>query len=280
MKLSGKLLAAAFAVALLAGCAGPNQRVSDNNFVCAALGGLAGGAGAAAVGGSSSATAGGAAAGAILALVLCSGDDAEAAPMVEEPVCPMTPPPGALLDANGCAFDTDGDGVYDGIDLCRNTPEGVTVDRVGCPLDSDKDAVADYLDLCPGTPEGTIVDQDGCPLPGETLLSLTGVNFEFDKATLTPEAKQILEEAVTVLKDTDGIVEVRVEGHTDSIGTEEYNQKLSQARAEAVVEYLTSRGLDGRNLLPIGMGENFPVADNNTEAGRAANRRVDFVVNQ
>lgn len=279
MRLSGKFLTVAFMVALLAGCAGPNQRQANTNLFCAVGGALVGGAATAAVADGGTATAGGAAVGAMLALLLCP-QEAEAEPMMEEPVCPVAPPPGALTDENGCAFDSDGDGVYDGIDLCRHTPEGVTVDRVGCPIDSDNDAVADYLDLCPGTPKGTIVDQDGCPLPGENLLSLTGVNFEFDKATLTPAAKEILEQAVAVLKDYDDIVEVRVEGHTDSIGSEAYNQKLSQSRAEAVVDYLTSRGITGSNLIPIGMGENFPVANNDTEAGRAANRRVDFVVNQ
>lgn len=279
MRLSGKLFAALFMAALLAGCSGPAKRDAGKNFMCAVGGALVGGAATAAVDGSSG-VAGGAAVGGMLGLLLCPQEAQAEEPMVEEPVCAVEPPPGALLDQNGCAYDTDGDGVYDGIDLCRNTPEGVTVDRVGCPLDSDNDGVADYLDLCPGTPEGVIVDQDGCPLPGENLLSLTGVNFEFDKATLTPEAKETLEEAVTLLKDTDDIVEVRVEGHTDSIGTEAYNQDLSQRRAEAVVNYLTSRGIDGRNLLPVGLGESMPVARNDTDAGRAMNRRVDFVVNQ
>lgn len=278
MKLTGKLLAVAFAAALLAGCAGPAKRDAGTNFMCALGGALVGGAATAAVDGGSG-VAGGAFVGGALALLLCPNEP-EAAPMVEEPVCAVEPPAGALRDQNGCAYDTDGDGVYDGIDLCRNTPEGVTVDRVGCPLDSDNDAVADYLDLCPGTPEGVIVDQDGCPLAGENLLSLTGVNFEFDKAKLTSEAENILEEAVTLLKETDGIVEVRVEGHTDSIGTEAYNQDLSQRRAQSVVDYLTSRGIDGNNLLPVGLGENSPVASNDSSAGRAANRRVDFVVNQ
>lgn len=280
MRLSGKLLAVLFMAALLAGCAGPNQRQGNTNLFCAIGGAVVGGAATAAVADGGTATAGGAAVGAMLALLLCPQEAEAEEPMMEEPVCAVEPPPGALLDQNGCAYDTDGDGVYDGIDLCRNTPEGVTVDRVGCPLDSDNDAVADYLDLCPGTPKGVIVDQDGCPLPGENLLSLTGVNFAFDKATLTPEAKDILEEAVTLLKETDDIVEVRVEGHTDSIGSEAYNQELSQRRAESVVDYLTSRGVSGSNLVPVGLGENFPVANNDTEAGRAANRRVDFVVNQ
>jgi OOP family OmpA-OmpF porin len=281
MRLSGKFLAVLFMAALMAGCAGPAQRDAGKNFMCAIGGALVGGgAASAATSGASGAGAGGAVAGAALALLLCPQEAEAEEPMVEEPVCPVEPPPGALLDQNGCAYDTDGDGVYDGIDLCRNTPEGVTVDRVGCPLDSDNDAVADYLDLCPGTPEGVIVDQDGCPLPGENLLSLTGVNFEFDKATLTPEAQDILEEAVTLLKETDEVVEVRVEGHTDSIGTEAYNQDLSQRRAESVVDYLTSRGISGSNLMPVGLGESSPVARNDTEAGRALNRRVDFVVNQ
>lgn len=123
------------------------------------------------------------------------------------------------------------------------------------------------------------MDEDGCPIAGQTILSLTGVNFEFDKATLTPEAQTILDDAVDALLNTDEVVEVRVEGHTDSIGTEEYNQKLSQRRAESVVEYLVSKGVNGNNLIPVGMGENYPVANNETAAGRALNRRVDFIVN-
>lgn len=279
MRLSGKFFAALFMAALLAGCSGPAKRDAGKNFMCAAGGALVGGAATAAVDGGSG-VAGGAAVGGMLGLLLCPHEAEAKEPMVEEPVCPVEPPPGALLDQNGCAYDTDGDGVYDGIDLCRNTPEGVTVDRVGCPLDSDNDAVADYLDLCPGTPEGVIVDQDGCPLPGENLLTLTDVHFEFDKATLTPEAEETLEEAVTLLKETDQIVEVRVEGHTDSIGTEAYNQDLSQRRAQAVVDYLTSRGIDDRYLVPVGLGENFPIARNDTDAGRALNRRVEFNVNR
>lgn len=279
MKLSGKLLTVVFAVALLAGCAGPNSKTANNNLFCAIAGGVVGGAAVGAVE-SGPGAAGGAAVGAMLALLLCPQDEAQAEPMEEVATCDITPPAGALLDGQGCPFDSDNDGVYEGIDMCRNTPAGVTVDRVGCPLDSDGDAVADYLDLCPDTPKGVIVDQDGCPLPGQNVLTLTGVNFEFDKAVLTADAKNILEQAVETLKDTDGIVQVRVEGHTDSLGSEAYNQKLSQRRAEAVVDYLVSRGIDGNNLIPVGMGEQFPVANNDTDAGRAANRRVEFVVNQ
>jgi len=261
MKLS-KLLSAAFAIALLAGCAG-NPKTTNQNIMCAVGGALVGGAAGAAAG-DSDAAAGSAVVGSMLALLLCPNGEEEQEAAVEKPVCAVEPPPGALVDQNGCAYDTDKDGVYDGIDMCQQTPPGVT----------------DYKDLCPNTPKGVIVDQDGCPLAGEKVLSLEGVNFAFDKATLTDDAKQILEEAVSVLKDTDSVVEVRVEGHTDSIGTEAYNKQLSQERAQSVVDYLTSRGINGSYLIPVGMGEKFPVATNDTDAGRAKNRRVDFVVNE
>ena len=280
MNITVKLTAALLTIGLLAGCAGPNQRAYQDYTLCSALGGAVGGAavGAAASGGSGAV--GGAAVGAMLALLLCPTDEAQAEEVAaEKTMCEHEPVPGALLDANGCAMDSDNDGVVDGIDMCANTPAGVTVDDVGCPIDSDRDGVADYKDLCPNTPEGVIVDQDGCPIAGETILSLNDVHFEFDKATLTPEAQSTLDEAVDALLNSDEVVEVRVEGHTDSIGTEEYNQNLSQRRAESVVDYLTSKGVNGNNLIPVGMGENHPIANNETDAGRALNRRVDFVVN-
>ncbi len=279
MNITVKLTAALLTIGLLAGCAGPNQRAYDNYTLCSALGGAVGGAavGAAASGGSGAV--GGAAVGAMLALLLCPTDEAQAEEVTQKTMCEHEPVPGALLDANGCAMDSDNDGVVDGIDMCANTPAGVTVDNVGCPIDSDRDGVADYKDLCPNTPEGVIVDEDGCPIAGQTILSLTGVNFEFDKATLTPEAQTILDDAVTALLNTDEVVEVRVEGHTDSIGSEEYNLKLSQRRSESVVEYLVSKGVNGNNLIPVGMGETSPIANNSTDAGRALNRRVDFIVN-
>ncbi|MDC9724302.1 MAG: OmpA family protein [Gammaproteobacteria bacterium] len=287
MNISVKLSALVLAVSLLAGCAGPNQRVNNTNMFCAIAGGLAGGVLAGAVtngddDNDNGAALGGAVAGAMLALLVCPNEDdtVAAEPMVETAVCAEVPPAGALLDAQGCAFDSDNDGVVDGVDMCADTPEGVKVDRVGCPLDSDKDGVEDYQDMCPATPLGTIVDTDGCPLPGTKLLSLTGVNFATDKSVLTTDAKEILEEAVTLLKETDAVIEVRVEGHTDSRGSEAYNMTLSQSRAESVVAYLVSRGVKSNSLVPVGMGESSPVANNDTTAGQAANRRVDFVVNR
>ena len=272
MKISVKLTAALLAIGLLTGCASGNKTTDNTNLFCAISGGVVG----------SPAGPGGSVVGAIVGLMICpDGDAAAPEPMmaaVAPQTCADTPPPGALLDAQGCAFDSDGDGVVDGVDMCADTPAGVSVDRVGCALDGDRDAVPDYLDLCPATPLGTIVDPDGCPLPGQNLLSLTGVNFATNKSVLTAEAKSLLAPAVTLLKQTHAVIEVRVEGHTDSRGAEAYNMTLSQKRAEAVADYLVSQGVDSDRLLPIGMGEGYPVADNDTAAGQAANRRVDFVV--
>ena len=279
MKISTKLIAAVLAIGLLAGCAGPNKQVQQDNLFCAIAGGLAGGVAAGiAVDGGQAAVAS-ALVGAGLALILCQNDDvAVADETAVAAVCTETSPAGALLDAKGCAFDTDGDGVVDGIDMCAGTPEGVAVDRVGCALDSDKDGVADYQDMSPSTLIGTIVDKTGCPIPGQNILSLSGVNFAFDKATLTDDAKGVLMAGVTAVRALDSVIEVRVEGHTDSRGSAEYNAKLSQQRAEAVVAYLVEQGVDANRLIPLGMGELHPVANNDTEAGRAANRRVDFVI--
>jgi OOP family OmpA-OmpF porin len=102
---------------------------------------------------------------------------------------------------------------------------------------------------------------------------LRGINFDFDKAVIKPEAEGVLDAAVDVLKENPD-VKVRVGGYTDSIGTEEYNQKLSERRANAVRDYLVKHGIDASRLTAVGYGESNPVADNKTKDGRAQNRRV------
>lgn len=105
---------------------------------------------------------------------------------------------------------------------------------------------------------------------------LEGVNFDFDRATLRPEAYAILDRAAETLRQWgDGKVEVA--GHTDSIGTEAYNMGLSLRRAEAVTNYLITRGIAGDRLSIKGYGESRPVADNATADGRFKNRRVELV---
>lgn len=174
-------------------------------------------------------------------------------------------------------LDSDGDGVPDSKDWCAGTPAGVEVDEKGCPLDSDGDGVPDYMDECPNTPANTRVDEKGCPLEGTRLFTLEGVHFAFDSDKLRPEAQSTLEEATQVLRDNRGVT-VAIIGHTDSTGPEAYNQGLSERRAQSVYDYMVSNGIDSTRLRAYGRGESEPVASNETRAGRAENRRVEFVV--
>ena len=141
--------------------------------------------------------------------------------------------------------------------------------------DSDGDGVVDRLDKCPGTPKGTPVDEHGCP----EIPNLTGVHFEHDQATLTAEAKAELGIAVGILQNNPH-VRVEVVGHTDSSGSAEYNQKLSQLRAESVSNFFQSQGIAADRIGADGKGESTPVADNETKAGRAKNRRVELTARQ
>jgi outer membrane protein OmpA-like peptidoglycan-associated protein len=113
------------------------------------------------------------------------------------------------------------------------------------------------------------------PVPVATLV-LEGVNFEFDKAVIRPQDYPILDQNIVALKEW-GDVDVEVAGHTCSIGTEEYNLGLSQRRAEAVRNYLVSKGVSADRLTVRGYGESRPIASNDTREGRAQNRRVELV---
>jgi OOP family OmpA-OmpF porin len=185
--------------------------------------------------------------------------------------CPTTPK-GRKVNADGCELDSDGDGVVDALDKCPTTPKGHKVNAQGCELDSDGDGVIDANDKCPTVPApGTA---DGCPVPKKLVLE--GVNFDNDKATLRPEAYGILDKAAATLKEW-GDAKVEVAGHTDSRSDDDYNQKLSQRRAEAVRSYLIGKGVAADRLTAKGYGEANPVADNESEEGRFKNRRVELV---
>ena len=108
---------------------------------------------------------------------------------------------------------------------------------------------------------------------------LRGVNFEFDKARLTANARGILDNVGDALTKAPEI-KVEIGGHTDSKGSDEYNQKLSERRAKSVVEYLTSKGIAGGRMTSVGYGESKPVADNATDEGRELNRRVELKVTE
>lgn len=186
--------------------------------------------------------------------------------------CPTTPP-GRKVNAEGCELDSDGDGVVDGLDKCPNTPYGHKVNADGCEPDSDGDGVIDALDKCPATPAGDRVDANGCSLPN--VMNLKGVNFDNDRATLRPEASAILDEAVATMKRYPGI-KIEIAGHTDNANSDEYNLDLSQRRAQTVMDYFLSKGIEADRMSAKGYGESHPIADNGTAEGRFENRRVEL----
>lgn len=106
---------------------------------------------------------------------------------------------------------------------------------------------------------------------------LRGINFDFDKSVIKPEYEPVLDHAASILQDRRD-VDVVIEGHTCSIGTEEYNQGLSERRARSVYQYLLDKGLAPERLDTVGYGETRPIADNSTQQGRRLNRRVEFDV--
>lgn len=139
------------------------------------------------------------------------------------------------------------------------------------PRDSDGDGVVDPRDKCPDTPRGVAVDADGCTRRGTATLQ--GVTFEFNSSNLTADSRPVLDEVAADLKRYPRL-RVELQGHTDSVGADAYNLKLSAERANSVRVYLIQQGVPEQQLTSRGYGEDQPVADNKTEEGRAQNRRV------
>jgi OmpA-OmpF porin, OOP family len=229
--------------------------------------------------------------------VVESGDaDADGVPD-DQDQCPDTAA-GASVDGTGCEGDSDGDGVPDSRDTCPDTPAGTPVNEQGCPalLDADGDGVADDADSCPATPAGTAVDETGCPAqqegcrapaPGEPInlegcatgesVVLKGVNFEVNSSRLTVNARAILNQVADSLAAAPAM-KVEIGGHTDAQGSDDFNQKLSERRAQAVHDYLVARGIDPSRLSSRGYGESQPIESNETPEGREVNRRVEMKV--
>ncbi|MFJ7109190.1 OmpA family protein [Pseudomonas sp. NPDC098740] len=159
--------------------------------------------------------------------------------------------------------------------------------------DEDDDGVFDRRDRCPDTPANTPVEHHGCPLPQYpasvkpelaqseviTLSDAGDVLFAFNQSELTPAAQSKLDSLMPKLQSAD-VVSIKVIGHTDSIGSDTYNQALSERRASSVAAYLLSQGLAPNKLTSEGKGQSQPVADNETEEGRAKNRRVELHINR
>jgi len=216
--------------------------------------------------------------------------------------CPDTP---GLASLQGCP-DRDGDGIADADDKCPDV-KGIAKYQ-GCPIpDTDKDGINDEEDKCPTVPG--VARYQGCPIPDGDG---DGVNDEEDKCPTRPGpvsnqgcpeiAKEVIEKVnyaaknvffatgsykllsksykalndVASLMKADESLMLDIDGHTDAVGSEESNQVLSENRAKSVKDYLVSKGVAESRLFSTGYGESKPVADNNTAAGRAKNRRTEM----
>jgi OOP family OmpA-OmpF porin len=158
--------------------------------------------------------------------------------------------------------------VPDYLDKCPDTAQGVEVDKWGCPLDSDGDGVADFTDKCPGTPKGAAVNEVGCWILGRIL-------FDYNQAVIKPAFYPELDAAFKVMNQNPGL-KIEIQGHTDNKGSAKYNQGLSERRAQAVMTYFLQKGIDPNRLSAKGYGLSRPIASNETDEGRAMNRRVQL----
>jgi outer membrane protein OmpA-like peptidoglycan-associated protein len=129
----------------------------------------------------------------------------------------------------------------------------------------------------PPPPPPPVVAQKPAPPPPpvKKKIVLRSVHFDFNKSNIRPDAVPVLDEAVNVLKD-ESTVGVIVAGHTDSVGSDAYNMKLSHRRADSVRDYLVKHGIPAKRIRTEGFGESKPVASNDTADGRAQNRRVEL----
>jgi outer membrane protein OmpA-like peptidoglycan-associated protein len=213
--------------------------------------------------------------------------------------CPNKPEDiDGFQDKDGCPDpDNDGDGILDKMDKCPGTDETVKSgkntkedmdgwkDDDGCPdPDNDGDGIPDEKDKCPDKAEtmNGWEDKDGCPdvvpqvrLEIEKPIVLKGVYFLIGSSKLDPNSEDILDGVVKTLKDNPHI-EIEIRGHTDNTGGADRNRKLSLERAESVKSYLVSNGVALKRIITKGYGPDKPIATNNTNEGRARNRRIEF----
>lgn len=190
-------------------------------------------------------------------------------------------------DEDGCPeLDNDNDGLNDTVDRCPDRAEDKDgfEDDDGCPdCDNDGDGVLECPEIVDKCPNKAAKTADGCPeyklvkvTEKKIELSQT-VYFDTAKATIKPVSFPLLNEVAKALDDNPKI-KVRIEGHTDSRGSDSYNLRLSTARAASVRNYLVARGTDGSRMVSQGFGESMPIADNRTKSGRGQNRRVEFLI--
>ena len=191
------------------------------------------------------------------------------------------------LPGKGGQRDGDSDGIVDSDDRCPCEPEDRDgfEDDDGCPEpDNDHDGIPDDDDECPEDAEEPGGDRDGCPdkarvtVRNGKMVIFGKIQFASGSDNILPKSEQLVDEMARALKDHPEIKKVEIQGHTDSTGDDFFNLKLGQERAESVKRALVKRGVAPTRLSAKGYGEANPIAPNETPAGRAKNRRVEFVI--
>ncbi len=188
---------------------------------------------------------------------------------------------------NGCPLsDRDNDKIIDDNDACPDIPGIATGDAKtnGCPPDSDGDGIRDDKDACPnekGAPNETNPSKNGCPLVVLTEKEIEineQVQFEVDRAVIRPASNALLDQIAQVIKDHPEIKKMEIQGHTDNTGPKQHNKTLSGSRAEAVRKALLKRGVKENRLVAKGFGQENPLVENDSDANKAKNRRVQFKI--
>jgi outer membrane protein OmpA-like peptidoglycan-associated protein len=199
-------------------------------------------------------------------------------------------------DDDGCPddtpiYDSDGDGYKDDVDRCPYDAEDFDSweDEDGCPdPDNDMDTILDAADLCDNEKEvfNTFEDEDGCPddfnprvyIEKNNIKIADTIHFDSGRATIKPESFDLLNEIAQLILDHPELKKIRVEGHTDSNGDDLSNLRLSQARAQSVMNYLIGASVEASRLDSAGFGEAKPLVPNDSTEGQATNRRVEFLI--
>ena len=212
----------------------------------------------------------------------------------------LNSPPGATVNSKGVSIiDADLDGVEDSRDLEPNSPLGAMVNSRGIAIvDSDGDGIQDKFDACPSVPG--LFSENGCPKSNKLVVqqpvqqkevegdvnddikeimkrALRGVKFETNKSIILQRSFIYLDEVVSVMQDFPQY-NLRIEGHTDNVGDDDSNLRLSKYRARACMDYLIAKGIDPSRMRSEGYGETIPIQSNQTASGRAENRRVEFKI--
>ncbi len=196
-----------------------------------------------------------------------------------------------VIDSDGCPEDDgDQDAVPDGSDDCPEDAEDVDSDRDddGCPesdTDADQDGVPDYRDQCPNDPIRPGQNprtSDGCPrlaeIANDKILITDRIYFEEGQAVVLAASRPVLDAVARVLAEHPEVRDLLVEGHTDDVGNDDANYRLSEERARAVMNWLVEAGVDRNRLAAKGYGETAPLVPNDSNEHRARNRRVEFTI--